>query len=93
MNLPSYQDLMLPLLRVLGAAASELHQKECTRQVSDLLQLTEEQRQARLPSGIQTYIHNRIGWAGWYMQQAGWVGRPRKGYLCLSEESRKLLAR
>lgn len=93
MNLPSYQDLMLPLLRVLGTAASEQHQKECTRQVSDLLQLTEEQRQARLPSGIQTYIHNRTGWAGWYMQQAGLVEKPKKGYLRITDEGRKLLAR
>ncbi len=93
MNLPSYQDLMLPLLRVLGTAASELHQKECTRQVSDLLQLSDEQRQARLPSGIQTYIHNRTGWAGWYMQQAGLVEKPKKGYLRLTEEGRKLLAK
>jgi restriction system protein len=93
MNLPSYQDLMLPLLRVLGTAASELPQKECTRQVSDLLQLTEEQRQARLPSGLQTYIHNRTGWAGWYMQQAGLVEKPKKGYLRITEEGRKVLAR
>lgn len=64
MSIPNYQELMLPLLRVLGSAEKDLHQKECTQRVADALQLTEEQREARLPSGLQTYIHNRIGWAG-----------------------------
>jgi restriction system protein len=93
MTIPSYQDLMLPLLRVLGTAAGELQQKECTRQVSELLKLTQEQRQARLPSDAQTYVHNRIGWAGWYMQQAGLVEKPKRGYLRVTEEGRKLLSK
>ncbi|SKB08019.1 restriction system protein [Prosthecobacter debontii] len=93
MPIPSYQDLMLPLLLVLGAAEKDLHQKECTQRVSDALQLTEAQRSERLPSGIQTYVHNRIGWAGWYMQQAGLVMKPKKGFLRITEEGRALLAK
>ena len=93
MTIPTYQDLMLPLLRVLGAAGKDLHQKECTQQVSDGLGLTEEQREARLPSGLQTYVHNRIGWAGWYMQQAGLVMKPKKGFLRITEEGRSILAK
>ena len=93
MPIPSYQDLMLPLLRVLDSATSELHQKECTRLVAAQLQLSEEQLQERLPSGSQTYVHNRIGWAGWYMQQAGLVERPRRGHVRITEEGRKLLAK
>lgn len=93
MPIPSYQDLMLPLLRVLGTAEKDLHQKECTQRVSDALQLTEEQRSERLPSGIQTYVHNRIGWAGWYMQQAGLVMKPKKGFLRITDEGRALLSK
>jgi restriction system protein len=93
MSLPTYQDLMLPLLRVLGSAEKDLHQKECTQRVANALQLTDEQREARLPSGLQTYIHNRIGWAGWYMQQAGLVMKPKKGSMRITDEGRALLAR
>ncbi|MGV3660819.1 MAG: restriction endonuclease [Prosthecobacter sp.] len=93
MTIPTYQELMLPLLRVLGSAASEIHQKECTRLVAEMLQLSEEQRLARLPSGLQTYVHNRIGWAGWYMQQAGLLEKPKKGFLRITEEGRRLLAK
>lgn len=91
MPVPSYQDLMLPLLRVLSTAGRELPQKDCTRLISDLLNLTEEQRQERLPSGMQTYVHNRTGWAGWYMQQAGLVEKPKKGFLRITDEGLKLI--
>ncbi len=93
MTVPSYQDLMLPLLRVLGTVEKDLHQKECTQHVSELLKLTPEQREERLPSGYQTYVHNRIGWAGWYMQQAGLVMKPKKGFLRITDEGRALLAK
>lgn len=84
--------MMLPLLRVLDAAGKELHQKEYSSLTADALGLSEEQRGERLPSGLQTYVFNRAGWAGWYMQQAGLVEKPKKGHLRITEEGRKLLA-
>lgn len=92
MPIPTYQEMMLPLLRVLDAAGRELHQKECSALTAEALGLTEEQRQERLPSGLQTYVFNRAGWAGWYMQQAGLVEKPKRGHLRITEEGRKLLA-
>jgi restriction system protein len=92
MQLPSYQEVMLPLLTVLGLTKGELHQKQCTEAVSDMLKLTEEQRQASLPSGGQTIIHNRVGWAGWYMQQAGLVEKPKRAHLRITDAGLKLLA-
>lgn len=91
MHIPTYQEVMLPLLRVLGASGAEVPLRECTRQVSDAMGLTEAQRQERLPSGGQTCIHNRIGWAGWYMRQAGLVEKPRRAHLCITQEGRRLL--
>ncbi len=94
MPIPTYQDMMLPLLRVLDAAGAELHQKDYSRRTADAhaLGLSEEQRQERLPSGVQTYVFNRAGWAGWYMQQAGLVEKPKRGHLRITDEGRKLLA-
>lgn len=92
MPIPTYQDMMLPLLRVLEAAGKELHQKEYSALTADALGLSEEQREERLPSGLQTYVFNRAGWAGWYMQQAGLVEKPKRGHLRITEEGRKLLA-
>jgi restriction system protein len=92
MPLPSYQELMLPLLKVLGAAMSEVHQKKCTDLVSDMLHLTEEQRQVMLQSGGQTVVHNRTSWAGWYLQQAGIVEKTRRAHLRITDVGLKLLA-
>ena len=92
MNIPTYQQMMLPLLKVLAAANQELHQRDYSRLTADSLDLTEEQRQETLPSGTQTYVFNRAGWAGWYMQQAGLVEKPKRGHLRITELGRKLLA-
>ncbi|WP_395753779.1 restriction endonuclease [Prosthecobacter sp.] len=91
MPIPTYQEIMLPLLRVLGAANEELHQRDCSQRVAEALNLTEAERQERLPSGSQTYIHNRCGWAGWYMQQAGLVEKPRRAHLRITDEGRRVL--
>ncbi len=92
MALPTYQELMLPLLRVLGSAQHEMHQKECTRLVSDALGIPEADREVTLPSGGQTTVHNRIGWAGWYMQQAGLVEKTKRAHLRITSEGQKVLA-
>lgn len=82
---------MLPVLRVLQAAGTEIHHRDCVVGTADALGLTEEQRNATLPSGNQTYLYNRVGWASWYMQQAGLVEKVRRGYWKITEEGRKLL--
>ena len=92
MNLPTYQELMLPLLRILGEAGSGVQQQELTRRVADALHLTEEQRAVTLPSGSQLAIHNRTGWAGWYLKQAGLLENVKRGHWAITEEGKKLLA-
>lgn len=92
MSVPNYQALMLPLLKVLGTAGHELHTDEYSSQVADLISLAPEDREAMLPSGLQTYIRNRSGWAGWYMMQAGLLEKPRPGYLRITDEGKRLLA-
>jgi restriction system protein len=91
MPLPTYQEMMLPLLRVLQNATEPLPQKEYTQRVADLLNLTAEEQALRLPSGVQTHILNRAGWAGWHMQQAGLVEKPKKGHLRITAEGLRLL--
>lgn len=90
MPIPSYQDLMLPLLQALEKSG-ELHRNEYSEKVGDLLNIPEDERKETLPSGNETYLRNRCGWAGWYMQQAGLVEKPKRGCLRITEEGRKLL--
>jgi len=91
MAIPSYQELMLPVLQTLDAKG-ELKTTECTDFIADKLGLTNEERTKLLPSGTQRYIHNRTGWAAWYLKQAGLVSQPKRGWIEITAEGKKLLA-
>jgi len=70
MAIPDYQTLMLPLLRLAGDQ-KEHKLSEAVEVLSDQFGLTEHERQEMLPSGGETTIHNRVGWARTYMKKAG----------------------
>ncbi len=55
---------------------------------ASIFKLSEEERSARLPSGIQTYIMNRTGWAGFHLDLAGLVTRPKRGRWQITDEGR-----
>jgi restriction system protein len=76
--IPDYETCMIPLLRLL--ADGEVHiMKELTRLVADHFNLTDEERQWMLPSGQQSYINNRVGWAKSYLKKAGLLENPSRG--------------
>jgi len=91
MSIPSYQELMLPVLQTLDVKGA-LKTTDCTDIIADKLGLTDEERTMLLPSGTQRYIHNRTGWAAWYLKQADLVSRPKRGWIEITEEGKKLLA-
>jgi restriction system protein len=91
MPVPSYQELMLPVLTVL-AEQGAMKTADCADQVASRLGLSDEEKTEMLPSGGQRLVVNRAGWAAWYMMQAGLVGRPKRGIIEATEEGRKLLA-
>ena len=53
--------------------------------------LSEEDKNALLPSGQQTIIANRINWAKSYLLHAGLVESTRKGYFVISSRGKKFL--
>ncbi|WP_395746644.1 restriction endonuclease [Prosthecobacter sp.] len=91
MPVPTYQEMMLPLLRVLAEANAEIRRKEATQRVADAMGISPEDRASRMPSGTQTHLFNRMGWAAWSLQQAGLLEKPRRGGLLITAEGKKLL--
>jgi restriction system protein len=68
MAIPTYEDCMLPFLRVL--ADGEAHQtKDIVVSLSDVFGLTPDERAASLNSGQRVMI-NRVGWARTYLKKA-----------------------
>ncbi len=91
MSVPSFQDMMLPVLKTL-AEHGPMKTAACADLVAERLGLSEEDRSEMLPSGAQRLVVNRTGWAAWYMMQAGLVDRPNRGIIQASAEGRTFLA-
>lgn len=91
MAIPDYQSIMLPLLKFL-ADGKEHNLSEAVEMLSDQFKLTPNERQQLLPSGQQTIIKNRIGWARTYMVKAGLIDSVRRGYWQISSRGKEVLA-
>jgi restriction system protein len=92
MAIPTYDQLMLPLLQFL-ADGSVRSLDQAVEYVSTLFTLTSDERIQRIPSGGQTYIKNRTGWARTHLKKAGLVGSPKHGYMAITERGREALAK
>lgn len=91
MAIPDYETCMLPLLRLLSDG--QIHaMRELTVQIANHFALTDEERQRMLPSGQQSYISNRVGWAKSFLKKAGLLENPLRGKVRISAEGRSVLA-
>lgn len=85
MSIPDYQSFMLPLLKY--AADNQEHSiNDAIEFLSSEFKVTEEDRKKLLPSGTQSIIDNRIGWAKTYLSKAGLLELTRRGFLRLHKE-------
>ena len=91
MALPTYEDVMLPVLQILEASGPR-HRRELVAAVSDALHLSEAERQRTLPSGKATVIVSRVGWALAYLKQARVVESPSRGVYRLTDRGKGILA-
>lgn len=90
MAVPTYDQLMLPLLRLAGAnLASDLPTAEML--LAQEFQLTPEEKALMLPSGQQTALRNRTGWASFYLMKAGLLNKPKRGYFEITQRGRDVL--
>jgi hypothetical protein len=90
MSIPKYDELTWPLLELLKDQKPRSTQAAAAS-LSERFDLTEEERSARLPSGVQTYILNRTGWAGFHLDRAGLVTRVKRGVWQIKPAGLKLL--
>lgn len=90
MAIPDYEVCMLPLLGLL-ADGQQWTGRKLTEEISSRFGLTEAERAERLPSGQQTYIANRVGWAKTYLKYAGLLESPSRGRAIITEKGRQVL--
>lgn len=81
---------MLPILKL--ASDQQPHRlKDAVDHLADQLQISEEDRQEMLPSGTQTRLYNRTGWAITYLEKAGLVSKPKRGWFQITGQGLTLL--
>ncbi len=69
MPIPPVTHFRVPLLQLLGDGV-ERSLAEAANALADVFKLTEEERNAVLPSGYPVVRH-RTGWAGFHLRKAG----------------------
>lgn len=88
--IPNYQECMLPFLTILGD--NQIHTlKDTIDLLSSSLHLSDEEKTELLPSGRQTVIANRIGWAKFYLEKAGLVEVVSRGKYKITNAGHSLL--
>jgi restriction system protein len=90
MAIPDYQTFMLPLLQ-LAEDCEEHKLTDAIDALSNKFNLTDEEKEALLPSGTQTIVYNRIGWARTYLHKAGLLNIPKRGYLQITDRGKEML--
>lgn len=90
MTIPDYQSLMKPVLEVL-AESDVLSLRDLTEQVSQRLQLTDDDRRETITSGM-SLIANRVHWSVTYLSKARAVNRPKRGHVEITRRGTDLLA-
>ncbi len=90
MTVPTYEEFMLPTLRVLADGVPR-NTRATAEAAADLLGLDDAAREETIPSGLLTYV-SRGQWAQTYLVQAGLITRPKRGVVTITDTGRDVLA-
>ncbi len=94
MPIPDYQEVMLPLVKLVESVGDkEISKRVLVDRLAQHFDLTDAERQELLPSGGQTRFDSRVGWAATYLKQAGLLVSPKRGTYHITPRGREVLAR
>ena len=84
--IPNYQAFMRPFLEIAEAASgNEVKLRDVINQLANKFELTEQEREETLPSGKQSILDNRVGWARTYLTKAGLLEVTRRAHFIITE--------
>lgn len=90
MAIPTYEEVMLPLLEVIYDGKIYTN-KECEQKLGNIFKLTEEELNTRLSSGKKTF-YDRLNWAKTYLKNAGLIEiAEKRGMFRITKEGRNLV--
>ena len=91
--IPNYQQFMRPFLEIANAAdGNEVKLRDVINQLADHFNLSEEERSETLPSGRQSILDNRVGWARTYLTKAGLLEVSRRAHFIITPRGKEALS-
>lgn len=92
MAIPDFQTVMLPLMR--HCQDGQEHSiSDTVDALAKHFKLTDEERKALLPSGVQEVFRNRVAWAKSHLKMAGILANPRRGIYQITPRGQEVLAK
>lgn len=92
MAVPTFQELMLPILDVMSTEP-ELNSRALRERLVKKLDLSETDQREPLPNSPQPKFHNRTHWANFYMAKAGLVVPVKRGVYKITPRGREVVAK
>lgn len=89
MPIPTYDKMMFPILKL--ANTGIINNQIAVQKMSEFFNLTAEERNQLLPSGVESIIKNRTGWAITYLAKAGLLIRPKRSHFTITERGKSVL--
>lgn len=90
MAVPDFQTFMLPFL--LAVKDGKEHPvQEIYSQIASSFQISDDDLNHKLPSGVQSTFHNRVSWAKSYLKKAGLVTTPSRGMVKITDRGLEVL--
>lgn len=91
--IPNYQQFMRPFLQIANDAnGNEVKLRNVINQLADQFGLTDEERSETLPSGRQSILDNRVGWARTYLTKAGLLEATRRAHFVITSRGKEALS-
>jgi len=84
MSLPTYDQLMLPLMKLLAEQERAIKISEAAELLAQRSKLSEEDLNKSLPSG-KNIFKDRVSWAKTYLVKAGLIRQPQRAFCEISD--------
>lgn len=89
--IPQYNEMYNEVLDVLNKH-QKLRVRDIVQEVSDVLNLSEDERRQTLENSNKTIIYQRIGWTKTYLTKAGLIRSVERGVYQITPQGEKVLA-
>lgn len=91
MSVPEFQDFILPALIALKDGKIK-NKHEISDLVADFMNISMEDRQELVPSGVKPRYYDRTSWALYYLYRANLIDRPQHAKYLINDLGRKILS-